>query len=154
MLTQTGEPSVGKMLPHQMQHDYPDEIHDPPEGVSPERVDTHTLEVIRLLFKDKGLQFVASLLRAASAKQRALPGIGLADCAVIGARTIRELATRISQPGASWGYDTTQKYLVVLCALHFLSKGKSPDGGIEYLFPLCPYSPPPSLDPLEQLIDG
>jgi hypothetical protein len=108
---------VGKMLPHQTQQAYPDEIHDPPEGVSQERVDTHTLDVIRLLFKDKGgLQFVASLLRAACAKQRALLGIGIADCAVIGARTIRELATLISQLSARWGYDTMQKYLVVLYA--------------------------------------
>jgi len=93
-------------------------------------------------------------LRQACAKQRALPGIGIADCAVISAKTIRDLATRISQSGASWGYDTTQKYLVVLCALHFLYKGKSPEGGVEYLFPLCRYSPPPTLDPLEKIIDG
>ncbi len=136
-------------------------LHDPPAnrdddhsmGVPRERVDAHTLEVIRLLFKEKGLLFLAALLRQAQARQRALPGLGLADCAVITARTIRELATRISQPGASWSYDTTEKYLVIFCALGFLSKGKSPDG-IEYLFPLQPYTPPATLDVLDSVIQG
>jgi hypothetical protein len=81
-------------------------LHDPPAnpdddhsmGVPRERVDAHTLEVIRLLFNEKGLRLLAALLQQAKAKQRALPSLGIVDCAVITAKTIRELATRISQP--------------------------------------------------------
>jgi len=133
-------------------HDPPAHADDDPRvGVPAERVDARTLEVIRLLFNEKGLLFLAVLLQQARAKQRALPDLGVVECAVITARTIRELATRISQPGASWSYDTTEKYLVIFCALGLLSKGKSPDG-IEYFFPLQPYTPPATFDALDAVI--
>ena len=121
--------------------------HGLPVGVPQERVDPHTLEVIQLLWKNKGLQFLAALLCLASAKQCSLPGLGTFDCAVITARSIRQLASRIG-----WGYDTTEKYLVVLVALGFLHKGKSSDG-IEYYFPLHRYSAPIDLDELEIIIE-
>src|SRR5450755_4645583 len=125
-----------------------DADHDPPVGVATERVDAYTLEVIQLLFKEKGLQFLAALLHLAIAKQCPLPGlVDTTACAVITARSIRELAKRIG-----WGYDTTEKYLVILCALGLLFKGKSPDGGIAYFFPLRRYTPPAALDTLEEII--
>ncbi len=151
MLTQSREQIAGEIA---LLHDppaNPDDDHS--MGVPRERVDAHTLEVIRLLFNEKGLLFLAALLRQAQVKQRALPGLGVADCAVVTAKTIRELATRISQPGASWSYDTTEKYLVIFCALGFLSKGKSPKG-IEYFFPLQPYTPPATFDALDSVIQG
>lgn len=124
--------------------------HDLPVGVPQERVDPHTLEVIQLLWKSKGLQFLAAFLCLASAKQCSLPGLGTLgtfDCAVITARSIRQLASRIG-----WGYDTTEKYLVVLVALGFLHKKKSSDG-IEYYFPLHRYAAPINLDELETIIE-
>lgn len=133
-------------------HDPPARADDDPRvGMPAERVDARTLEVIRLLFNEKGLLFLAALLRQARAKQRALPDLGVIECAVITARTIRELATRISQPGASWSYDTTEKYLVIFCALGLLSRGKSSDG-IEYFFLLRPYTPPATFDALDAVI--
>jgi len=151
MLTQSREQIAGEIA---LLHDPPTNRDDDHSmGVPRERVDAHTLEVIRLLFKEKGLLFLAALLRQAQVKQRALPGLGVADCAVITAKTIRELATRISQPGSSWSYDTTEKYLVIFCALGFLSKRKSPDG-IEYFFPLQPYTPPATLDVLDSVIQN
>lgn len=125
-----------------------DADHDPPVGgVATERVDPHTLEVIQFLFREKGLQFFAALLHLAVAKQCPLPGFAEStSCAVITARNIRELAKHIG-----WGYDTTEKYLVILCALHLLYKEKSPDG-IAYYFPLCRYCPPAGLETLEGII--
>lgn len=121
--------------------------HTLPIGVPQERVDPHTLELLERLFGTKGLQFLAAFLRLAEAKQHALADLGVADCAVITTKTIRELAKRIG-----WGYDTTEKYLVVLCALQFLSKEKSAQG-ITYSFPLHRYTPQQtSLDALETVI--
>jgi hypothetical protein len=87
MLTQSREPIARKTFSLDTQHARPNEIHDPLSGVPQERVDAHTLEVIRLLFKDKGLLFLAALLRQAQARQRAFPSIGVADCAVLTAKT-------------------------------------------------------------------
>jgi hypothetical protein len=121
--------------------------HDLSKSVSQERVDSHTLKALEHLLGVKGLQFLAAFLRQAEAKQLALAGLGVVDCAVITTKTIRALAKHIG-----WGYDTTEKYLVVLCALHFLHKEKSTDD-IAYFFPLHRYTPlPATLDALEGVI--
>jgi hypothetical protein len=121
--------------------------HDLSSSVPQERVDSQTLKALEHLLGGKGLQFLAAFLRLAEAKQQALAGLGVVDCAVITTKTIRALAKRIG-----WGYDTTEKYLVVLCALHFLHKEKSADG-ITYFFPLHRYIPQrATLDALEGVI--
>jgi hypothetical protein len=121
--------------------------HDLSAGIARECVDTHTLTALEQLLGAKGLQFLATFLRLAEAKQHAFAEMDPADCAVITAKTIRELATRIG-----WGYDTTEKYLVVLCALHFLYKEKSAEGSA-YFFPLHRYIPQrATLDALEEVI--
>jgi hypothetical protein len=116
-------------------------------GIPQESVDTHTLNALEQLLGAKGLQFLATFLRQAEAKQHAFAETDTADCAVITAQTIRDVAKRIG-----WGYDTTEKYLVVLCALHFLYKEKSIEGST-YFFPLHRYTPQrATLDALEEVI--
>jgi hypothetical protein len=121
-------------------------LHGPSVGIA-QRVDTHTLTALEQLLGAKGLQFLATFLRLAEAKQHAFAEMDPADCAVITTKTIRDMATRIG-----WGYDTTEKYLVVLCALHFLYKEKSTEG-CAYFFPLHRYTPQrATLDALEEVI--
>jgi hypothetical protein len=94
---------------------------EPPTGVQQERVDPYTLQIIEQLFPShKGLTFLAALLCHAQVKQLALPGLGLPevmDVAVIQMQSIRELSKKIG-----WGYDTTDKYVVLFCQLQLLYK--------------------------------
>src|SRR5436305_14102769 len=109
--------------------------HDPPDdhqiestltgealiGVEPERVDPRTLQIVEQLFPGHhGLQFLAAILRLALAKQLALPELGFSEetsIAVITIQSIRALAKLIG-----YSYDTTEKYIVVLCQLRLLYK--------------------------------
>ncbi len=96
----------------------------PPEpiiGVQQERVDPYTLHIIEQLFPaHKGLNFLNALLRHAQVKRLALPHLGLSEIgevAVIQIHSIRELSKKIG-----WGYDTTNKYIMLFCQLQLLYK--------------------------------
>jgi hypothetical protein len=120
-----------------------------PVGVTTERVDPYTLEVIAgLLPSGSGLDFLARLLRLAIVKQLALAGTGQADVAEISVRSIRQLAELIG-----WSYDTTEKYVRLFGALSLLSKNKQ-DGLVVLHFALCRYTFPTSLAQLDQLIQA
>ncbi|MBA2677567.1 MAG: hypothetical protein H0U76_04115 [Ktedonobacteraceae bacterium] len=120
---------------------------DPP-GVAPERVDSRTLQIIEHLFPgNKGIEFLALLLRFATIKQLALPGLDLlesTDVAVITLQSIRELSKRIG-----WSYDTTEKYVVLFCQLRLLYKERH-RRQITLHFPLssCQLPAPEALDAL------
>jgi hypothetical protein len=79
------------------------------------------LHIIEQLFPaHKGLTFLNALLRHAQVKQLALPHLGLSEIgevAVIQIHSIRELSKKIG-----WGYDTTNKYMMLFCQLQLLYK--------------------------------
>ncbi|GAC1508197.1 MAG: hypothetical protein NVS2B12_23490 [Ktedonobacteraceae bacterium] len=115
-------------------------------------VDPYTLEIIQQIFPapNKGLEFVAGILRFAQIAQNVLPGLeDLGEhIAIINVRTIRILAKSIG-----WGYDTTHKYVVTFCALGLLRRSTSKQGKERMLvFPLKRYVLPTSLRPLDELI--
>src|SRR5436305_8746702 len=112
------------------------------QGVALERVPTVTLETVKQLIPASkrergGERFLVSLLAFAEAKQFALPGQSEAsDAAMIQVQSIRELAKKMH-----WGYDTTDKYIMVLIELGFLYKRRYRNY-IELYFPLSPYQLP------------
>ncbi len=116
-----------------------------PSGVAQERMDPYTLEIVQRLFP-RGIQFLALLLRYALVKQFALPGWPEAvDAAMIQVQSLRVLAKRIG-----WSYDTVEKYVIVFCALGLLYKERSRTA-ITLYFPLGRYTPPASLDLLDEI---
>jgi len=94
---------------------------EPAIGVQQERVDPYTLHIIEQLFPArKGLTFLNALLRHAQVKRLALPHLGLSEIgevAVIQIHSIREFSKKIG-----WGYDTTNKYMMLFCQLQLLYK--------------------------------
>src|SRR5713226_1112359 len=96
---------------------------EPAIGVQQERVDPYTLHIIEQLFPArKGLTFLNALLRHAQVKRLALPHLGLSEIgevAVIQIHSIREFSKKIG-----WGYDTTNKYMMLFCQLQLLYKDR------------------------------
>jgi hypothetical protein len=119
-----------------------------PVGVSTERVDSYTLQVVEQLFPapTSGLEFLALLLRLAISKQMAMADMGMADVAEISVQSIRVLASKIGR-----SYETTHKYVVLFCGLGLLIKSRE-SGLVKLRFPLCRYQPPVSLQKLDALI--
>ncbi len=107
---------------------------DPPPGIEKERVHPATLETIHHLFGERGVQFIALLLRSAMVKQIALPGLPVGgDVAIVEVQSLRVLASNIG-----WSYDTTEKYALVFCALSLFHKHRQ-RRQITIHFPLAPY---------------
>lgn len=108
------------------------------------QVPTVTLSTIRQLIPASqrergGERFVVSLLALASSVQPFTPPGQAAsfDVAIIQVQSIRALAKHIQ-----WGYDTTNKYIILLIELGFLYKRRHRDR-IELYFPLTPIPLPP-----------
>lgn len=104
-------------------------------GVTKDRVDPYTLYLIEYLFPGRhGVKFLASLLQQATIKQLALPELDLpeiTDVAVITSQNLRKLSALLGV-----AYDTTEKYIVVLCTLRLLDKQRSQQQTVLH-FPLC-----------------
>ena len=121
-------------------------------GVDIQQVNPTIFHIVEKIFARplKGLEFLGLLLTQAVVKQEALSTTSAQTptvFAVVSLQNIRELAQRIH-----WGYDTTHKYVVTLCALNLLIKRRS-SNQIELLFPLQHYDPPGSLRELDRLLE-
>ena len=119
-----------------------------PVGITTDRVDPYTLQVIADLFPaaESGIDFLTRLLRLAVVKQVAQAGGNWVEVAEISITSIRQLAALIGR-----SYDTTEKYVRVFCALGLLTKTRE-DGLARLRFALGNYTLPTSLSQLDELM--
>ncbi|GHO49373.1 hypothetical protein [Ktedonospora formicarum] len=120
-------------------------------GIPQERVHHSILEAVQKLFPSpmNGIEFLGLVLRYANVKQLSLPNFAQGEkknVAVITVKNIRALSKLIG-----WSYDTTNKYVVLFCALGIFIKGRR-QRQVELYFPLDSYNPPESLSALDLLI--
>src|SRR5690348_14984354 len=88
-----------------------------PAEIQQVQVDAYTLQVVQQLFP-RGIEFLALVLRLAIVKQLSLSDLPeVTDVAVLSLQSIRVLSKRIG-----WSYDTTEKYIVLFCAVGLLLK--------------------------------
>lgn len=113
------------------------------------QIHSQILHIVEHVFPGtNGVKFLASILRYAEIKQNTLPGMEDLGkhVAIIQTRTLHTLAKKIG-----WGYDTTHKYIIVLCALNLLYRRRCA-GQSQLIFAFECYKPPTHLEALDALI--